>query len=922
MPVLFGFLLLSLLLFDFYDTLKLRSSADRIIHVSEKGSYLPTPWSLSHSSNARHLFIHNKNGFEGRLRCDRNNPSVKRRKEELFLSRDEPGFVKNEMKIETFKSPSGNEFLCTKLMMNNKEKRFIVDLCSDNSFLFFRGDDFLFKNDSSNGGDSFERDKGPPHLWFGQEDVQNVHEELYLNNTKVEVEKVVKAKGGRDKKLFQFYLMQDKELDKNLDGIIGFDFFSHFNTFLFDSVNMKIELGGEDASNIMQQWASTPDGHCHKVKVHNYSDHIKYFSIDVNNKLYKGLLDSGTSKTLVINSDVKLEREDQGANGVAVENILNQRFTVSKLKNINRFTILTKDSQVRMPLQMNEMYVSENVFPYLDSNVVLLGLDFLLNRKLLFDLKNGTLYMYCEATGCSPDTVMGEGNSPHAVSGDIKNNPVIIDQVKVEQKCAEIYEKLKSKELSFLNITKELEKDQVDMQDCKSTNDVIKKYATKILYGAEQLPRRESSRKDDPEFEQRYNEMTNFFKKLSPEEKQNMLNKMVHALRSDYRGDGEWGGGSSTAGADPTNEQQYPPRDNHQYERASEILEKYVVHEMEKKQYSLHRFKSCNANRRNEKAVEEEFNHLSALYNAHPEFSFEILNDFKRELSGRRINVHTLQSERDIIRKVAETRVYNQNGNLNKEGRNRKRKNIIVRRFSNDDNNIHTQIIIRRNGLDPSDDDNEDGAEEGKDGKYNQYGNLDRMEDLFPNSLFSGIFKNFFGDNNRSEHYRSGGGEDSDEGGGYDGEEDHQDGGDLLSELNNFFGFGNMGENFFRKKKKSVIGFKTKDPTNMGTGAEGDDKKRGNGTSDDTSSNISNDISNAIKEEKDTDIIYLLHKVQKLNDANLKSFILQSLKNDNVRRILVDALKKGYQSAHDECRTQGDNKGMYLLQMLKQTGIF
>ncbi|GAB65464.1 hypothetical protein PCYB_061960 [Plasmodium cynomolgi strain B] len=907
MPVLFGFLLLSLLLFDFYDTLKLRSSADRIIHVSEKGGYLPNPWSLRHSTNARHLFIHNKNGFDGRLKCDRKNPGVNRRKEELFLSRDEPSFAKNEMKMETFKSPSGNEFLCTKLMMNGEEKRFILDLCSDNSFLFFRGEEFPFRN------------------------VQSVHEELYLNNTKIQVERVVKAKESRDKKLFQFYLMEDKELDKNLDGIIGFDFFTNYDTFLFDTINMNIELGVDSASNLIQQWGrSTPEGHCHKVELHKYSNHIKYFNVDVNNHLYKGLLDSGTSKTLLINSSVKLEREDQLADSdsVHVENILNQRFTVRKVKKINRFAILSKDSQVggMIPLQMEEVYASENMFPYLDSNVALLGFDFLLNRKFLIDVKNGMLYMYCESTSCSPHPIR-EGNS--SVGGSPTpgvSNSTIIDQLKVEQKCAEIYEKLKSKELSFLKITNELEKDNIDMHDCKSTNDVIRRYAIKVLYGKEQLPRREPRReptRKDPEFEQRYKEMTSFFKKLSSEEKQNMLNRMVHSLRNDYR---VGGGDSPTGGSDPTNGE-HSLRDNHEYERASEILEKYVTYEIEKKQYSLHRFKSCNANRRSEKAVDEEYNQLSALYNAHPEFSFEILNDFKRELSGKRINVNALQSENEIIRKVAETRVYNQNGNVNKESRNRKRKNIIVRRFSNDDNNIHTQIIIRRSGLDQNDDENEDDVGEGKegrDGKYNQYGNLDRMDDLFPNSLFSGIFKNFFGDSNRSEHYRSSGGEDSDREGDDEGEE-HTDG-DLLSELNNFFGFGNMGENLFRKKKKSVIGFKTKEPTDMNAGAEGEDKKRGSstsgGTSDGTSGDISNDISNAIKEEKDTDIIYLLNKVQKLNDANLKSFILQSLKNDNVRSILVDALKKGYQSAHEQCRAQGDNKGMYLLQMLKQTGIF
>ncbi|SCO66193.1 conserved Plasmodium protein, unknown function [Plasmodium vivax] len=913
MAVLFGFLLLSLLLFDFYEALKLRSSADRIIHVSERGGGgLPTPWSLSYSPTARHLFIHNKNAFEGRPRCGRKNPGVKRRKEELFLSRDDPSLAKKEMKIETFANPSGNEFLWTKLMMNGEEKRFIVDLCSDNSFLFYRGEDSLFKGIRTDGGDSAAVETAPPHLLFGKEDVQKVHEELFLNNTKVAVERVVKAKESGEKKPFQFYLMEEKVMEKNLDGIIGFDFFANFESFLFDTINMRIELGGDASPNRLQQGASSHGGHCHEVKLHNYSNYIKYFSVNVNKQLYKGLLDSGTSKTLLINSDVKLEREDQHADSVSVENILNQRFTVRRVKQVNPFAILSKESEGGMPLQMKEVYVSENAFPYLDSNVVLLGLDFLLKRKFLFDLTNGTLYMYCEAVGCSPRAV-GEGSSVGGSPPSGANQPTV-DPQKVERKCAEIYEQLRSKQLSFLNITSELEKDNVDMQDCKSTNDVIRRYAIKLLYGKEHLPRRdprgEPTRKD-PEFEQRYKEMTNFFRKLAPEEKQNMLNRMVRVLQNGCSGEGD----SPTEG-------QHPARDTHQYERASDILAKYVEHELEKKQYSLHRFKSTNAGRRNEKAVEEEFSQLSALYNAHPEFSFEMLSDFKRELTNRRINVNALQTENDIIRKVAEIRVYHQNGTSPKEGRNRKRKNIIVRRFTNDDNNVHTQIIIRRNGLGPGDDDNEeDNAGEGEHGKY-PYGNLDRMDDLFPNSLFSGIFKNFFGDNNRSEHYRSGG--EVDDGGEEEG--DHQEGGDLLSELNNFFGFGNMGENLFGRKKRSVIGFKTKEPTSAdagaGEGASGTASGTVSGTDGSTPGDISSAISNAIREEKDTDIIYLLNKVQKLNDANLKSFILQSLRNDSVRRILVDAVKKGYQSAHEQCRAQGDNKGMYLLQMLKQAGIF
>lgn len=38
--------------------------------------------------------------------------------------------------------------------------------------------------------------------------------------------------------------------------------------------------------------------------------------------------------------------------------------------------------------------------------------------------------------------------------------------------------------------------------------------------------------------------------------------------------------------------------------------------------------------------------------------------------------------------------------------------------------------------------------------------------------------------------------------------------------------------------------------------------------------------------------------------------------------MLIDAVKNGYQNIYDKCKKQNDNKSMYLLQMLKQSGIF
>ncbi|GAW79955.1 hypothetical protein, conserved [Plasmodium gonderi] len=941
MPSVFAWVMLFFLLCDFYDTLKLRNSTKNIIHTYDNSDSSRNARSFSPNSNVRQFFINNKNVLENRLRCDRKNLFIKRnverdlshRKEELFMNRKEEekeqGVHKNEMKINKFKNSNGHEFLCTNLLMNNEEKNFIVDLCSDNSFMFDKKEDFF---DRSSNGKSGVKGQGLLSLclWFDKEDIHKTHEEIYLNRSKIEVDKLIKAKGSLKKNnTFHFYVMKDEGLDKHFDGILGFDFFSKFETFLFDTINMIIHLGDNSddyhrAMNRLEMWKNKDL--YEKIELHNYSNHIKYFHIDVNNHLYKGLLDSGTSKTLVVNSDMKLEKEDPNGDGVIIENILNEKFKVNKLKKMNRFHIVSKENKLLLtPLQMNEIYTSENKISYLDSNVVLLGLDFFLNKKFLFDLKNSVLYVHWKSSDLSFSDQRDKRyiKSSEKQENDRNNSP--IDEFKVNEKCSEIYEQLKNKELSFLKMSKELEKENISMHDCKSTNDVIKKYAIKILYGSEYLSKNASDGRGK-EFDERYKEITNFFKKLNSEEKQNMLNKIVNILKNNYYNTiGGGGAGSSSSKKRGENDKE---NITNEYEKASEILEKYVKYEIENKQYSLHRFKSWNVNRKSEKAVDEEYNHLLELYNAHPEYSFEILNDFKKELSSKRINVNNIENENEIIKKVAESRVYNnhQQNNFNKEGRNKRRKNIIVRRFTNDGNNVHTQIIIRRNGLDQDGENDNNGSssssEEGDEYGNDQYGNFDKMDDIFPNSLFSGIFKNFFGDSNRSQNYRNirdGDGTDesyesdgSDENDGRD-ESGDNGGGDLFSELNNLFGFGNIGENIFRKKKKkSVIGFKTKEPNNLS-----EEEKEGTGAK-----NKLDSISEAIKEEKDVDIIYLLNKVQKLNDENLKNFILQSLKNENVRKILVDALKKGYQNTYEQCQKKNDNKSMYLLQMLKQTGVF
>ncbi|KNC37238.1 hypothetical protein PFLG_02374 [Plasmodium falciparum RAJ116] len=357
------------------------------------------------------------------------------------------------------------------------------------------------------------------------------------------------------------------------------------------------------------------------------------------------------------------------------------------------------------------------------------------------------------------------------------------------------------------------------------------------------------------EYEKRYNEVTEFFKKLNNEEKQN-INDTIHDNNNNNNN---------------IINHQKQHSSNQGYEKASDIIHKFVNYEINNNVYSLHKFKSSNVNKNNPKSEEEEYKFLCNLYETHPEYSFEMLNDFKKELSSKKIPYNDCNDEKDIIKKVAHSRVFNNHQFNNK------RKNVIVRKYSDDGNNIHTQIIIR-----------------------------DKMDDLFPNSIFSVLLKNFFIQNNNNNNNDGDGDYSSESFDQQNSSDDNQN--DLFSELNNFFGFGNLADGMFgRKKKKKVLGFKTKEPqANLENNKE----------------NADDNITQAIKQEKDVDIIYLLNKVQKLNDINLKNFILQSLNNQNIRKILVDAVKKGYTNTYEQCKKENDNKSMYLLQMLKQSGIF
>ncbi|CRG99115.1 conserved Plasmodium protein, unknown function [Plasmodium relictum] len=816
MPILFIFTLCYFLC-DFCDTIKLRKNVKNIAYINENDL-------ISYVSNNKYnyLFVNN-NG--SRIKQNYN-------KNKLFLNIKDSN--KNVMKIEKFRNSNGNEFLFTKLLINNEENKFVVDLCSDNSFIFEKKIKFV-KNEK--GDDSKEY----MCLNYNNENIQNTKEEIYLNNRKITAEKFINIKFST--KEFHFYIINNEELSKHFDGIIGFDFFKNFDSFVLDTINMNILLNENNYSYNKEYFYET--------KLHDYFNNIKYINVNVNDHLYRGILDTGSAHTIIINSNKLFETSNEG--NITIENLLKNKYKVQKVY-LNKFDLISRENEF-IPISLKTVY--KGYLEYLDSNIVLLGLDFLLNKKFIFDIKNNSLYI----SNSSFSSFSENENNISKYKEQLENyvdkkeqNQFInkkIDEYLVEQECQNIYEKLRKKELSFLKITKELENENIYIKDCKSTNDVIKKYAIKLLYGSNYLKKNDKNK----EFNTRYNEMINFFKKLSNEEKQNMLNKIINIIK----------------------------KDKNDYEKASEIIEEFVNYEISNNLYSLHKFKSNNVNKNNEKALNEEYNNLYNYYTSHPDYSFEILNDFKKELSSKKIGFNDCEDEKDIIKRIAESRVYN----INKENKNKNKntkRNIIVRRYSNDDNNVHTQIIIRRNGINPSDSSDGNDDENGY-----QYDNLDKVDDLFPNSIFSGIFRNFFGDNRNESNEEN--------------NEENQN--DLFSELNNFFGFGNMGDNMFRKKKKSVLGFKTKEPEHK------------NENKDDTDI-----LSKAIKEEKDVDIIYLLNKVQKLNDINLKNFILQSLKNENIRKILVDAVKNGYNNTYEECKQQNDNKSMYLLQMLKQSGIF
>ncbi|SBT32829.1 hypothetical protein, conserved [Plasmodium ovale wallikeri] len=862
------------------------------------GNRCIVPPSVGSDQCVKYLFLRSS-GIEKKPRCCSRKSLFSKGKG------DSPPFQK-EIALEKVASNSGNDFLCGKLFINDKARRFIVDLCSDNSFIFQKEhlggrDETGEGSENGEGSEVGEGSRGinsggqmrgdhsaceggdGTHLcmWYSGEDVRSVKEEIHLNNKRIKVDTVIHVKREKENEEsgIPFYVMKNEELSKNYDGIIGFNFFRQFSNFTLDTVNMNIIMRGNGEHTVNSTINNAEV--LYELKLYDFFNCVKHFNIRVDNHIHKGILDTATSKTVIVNSDSVTNNSGMR---VDVENVLGEKFNVEKIR-VGNISLISKDNNL-ISSELSDVYKGE--LEYLCPNVVLLGLDFLLYKKFTFDLKRETLYIVKGSLeGIVPKTGKNISQEGQFNIGE----DIHIDDLKVEEKCKEIFEKLRKKEISFMKITSELEGENISISDCKSTNDVIRVYAIKIIYGSDFLKKKEQSSETNNEFKNRYKEIIDFFKKLKNEEKQDMLRRIVHIMKDNGLG---------------------------QEKKASEILEKFVTYEIHNNVYSLHRFKSSNVNKRNDKAVMDEFNQLLNFFNAHPEYSFEMLNDFKKELSQKRIDYNDCKDEQSIIKRIAQARVYNDSHTINnsggKDGKNKRRKNIIVRRYSNDGNNIHTQIIIRRNGFGPTNDSSNDGehgdhGEHGEDeedeedeedgngknrGYTSSYENIsNNIDDLFPNSILSGIFKNFFGDNRNEGNQEEGQDEDTQQN-------------DLLSELNNMFGFGNMGNNFFRKKKKSVIGFKTKEPNvkNESTKEEKDN------------------LHEAIKQEKDVDIIYLLKKVQKLNDMNLKNFILQSLKNENIRKILIDALKKGYQNTYEQCKQQNDNKGMYLLQMLKQSGIF
>lgn len=874
-----------------------------------------------------------------------NGTRVKVNLNRLFAKLNNP--KRNIAVVENYKN-NGSELLFTTLLINNEETKFLIDLCSDNSFVFEKEDSIFNKKElSEEQKEKQKREKKREqrnvetytikdqaisdelYFKFNHVNIQETDKLLPLNNKQIKIGKIINIQN--EKKNFSFYQIRNEELSKHFDGIIGFDFFKKFDNFFFDAPKKIIKFNNEEQTYFDPNLF-------YEIKLYDYKNNLKYINVNIDGVLYKGIFDTATKFT-VINSKEPITDED-----ATIQNILKDTFKVKK-KTVANLQLISNNNEL---IQTNLKNVFLTNFDFLDKNVVLIGLDFLQETNLFFDFTKGALYIpkqngeeYTnrdkqkdkdrerdrdgerdrdkqeqeqeqEHIEVQKEIHKQEESSHHPLlkirkeevmttrkekeekeeGGETKGSgEKQLDEQLIEQKSREIYEQLKNKELNFLKITKDMEKENIYLKDCRSTNDIIKKYATKLLYGSDVLKKNEKKDKGGEDFQIRYNEVTNFFKKLSNEEKQNMLNKIIHMIK----------------------------KNKDHFEKASEILEEFVHYEINKNLYSLHKFKSCNVGKHNEKAFNDEFNNLYTYYNNHPDFSFEILSDFKKELASKKINFDNFNDEQEIIKKIAESRVYSNSGTSGtskdvKRNRGMKR-NIIVRRYTNDDNNVHTQIIIRRNNLSSGSngegEDAEGTDEEDGEGQRDSYDNISRMEDLFPNSLFSGIFRNFFGD------ARGGVGDNSmsNEDGTDDTSEqigtDHTGEGenDIFSELNNLFGLGNFGSNMFRRKKKSVLGFKTKEPEIKN---EQNMKKE----------QEIETIDKAIKEETDVDVIYLLNKVDKLNDMNLKNFILQSLKNQNIRRILVDAVKKGYTKTMEECKKENDNKGIYLLQMLKQSGIF
>ncbi|CAD2086969.1 conserved Plasmodium protein, unknown function [Plasmodium vinckei brucechwatti] len=874
MLVLLLFATWSFLSCAFYNSVKIRWNENEIIQMNGSSKLATFPSSLNKNKYKRHFFINNnvfeKNGnkIQPRIPTKFNNE-----KKNIFLNA-ENNVNPKELIIEKFKSDdNSNDFFYSKLFINNKERKFIVDLCSDNSFIFQKDEDggiLDMKENIDNTLSNNYINQKMLHMNFRPDDVQDMKDEMHLNNTKLEVTKNIITISNDIKKKFDFYVIKNDDISKNFDGIIGFDILKQFDMVIFDPVNMKINLIDDENYNELRDSLQKEKENMYAIPLRNYSNNLNYFIANINeSEPHKCFIDTGNSRTIIVNSNLFPASYNDEKNTETIENILNKKFSVQKA-DIKNFSIVTKNNQI-VNAELNNVYKGN--MEYLDKNVILLGLDFLRDKKLIFDLKNGVLYL--------------KGKSMHISTGSSENSQNL-DDVEISRKCKEIYEQLRKKEINFLKITNELESENIYIKDCKNTDDVIKKYAIKLLYGPSVLKTndRENIKK---EFDIRYNEINEFFKKLNNDQKQNMLNEIVNIMRRNTNNNFigyEYLGG----------------------EKVSKLIEQFVNYEIRNNSYSLHLFKSNNVNKKNENALNEEYNFLYNLYTSHPEYSFEILNDFKKELTKQKIDFKNCKDEAELIKKVAEARVFfngkNGNGkNGRQDNKNKNRRNVIVRRFTNDDNNVHTQIIIRRGGLDSDNsDENNNDQDNSLDNFFNDNGEgysyngmNNNLNDLFPNSLFSGIFKNFFGNNNN----------DSDE---IDNENDDNQH-DLLSELNNFFGLdGNMDNNFFKKKrKKSVIGFKTNTPQNNNENNI-EEKK-------DT-------IEEAIKNEKDVDIIFLLNKVEKLNDDNLKNFILQSLKNDSIRNILIDAVKNGYQNTYDKCKNQNDNKSMYLLQMLKQSGIF